>query len=357
MDSFDLNTRLPPRKRLLAGLKMVSSSCDFELPIPLASSDLGARLRDVINSATSSPEEIIEVTKSVALAAAEIAAAARNTAMEKAAIAAKAWAAARRALDFLCSSSSRTAAQTGRPRKPKLRKKHVPIKLLYKANRALESQETNKELVKPSGSSETDEELARRLHRAMNSSPRISNNKRKRLPTYEKEGIPGGHPGMAPAICGEVVQLPNGCSTDRSEEKNVVCSKADILEEEDSCYFTGKRRYVSESGGIAGGKMPKLKRKKLLLSECNSRETDEAKEGTYSVDNLVPGGSELNKAERSMYVNDVKPSNDCSAKMKITSMWKCKKFKASHCSSDRKIMHAIHSTPSPSKTSAMVKVD
>nr|CAD1840778.1 unnamed protein product [Ananas comosus var. bracteatus] len=180
MESFDLNTSLPPRKRLLAGLKSGNLAHDFPFPIPLSSTDLGARLRDVINSTTASPEEIIEVANSVALAAADVAANARAVAIEKAAIAAKARASAKSALEILDKMARRE--RKGRQTKAKLKKKHVPVKLFYKTKRSVASRE----------SLENDEEIARRLHSAMNSSPRISKNKQKRnLWSSENEGVSG----------------------------------------------------------------------------------------------------------------------------------------------------------------------
>ncbi|XP_008813334.1 uncharacterized protein LOC103723996 [Phoenix dactylifera] len=349
MDSFDLNTRLPPRKRLLAGLKKEGSDCDFSPPVPLFSSDLNARIRDITNSTTSSPDEIIEATKSVALAAAEVAAAARATAMEKAAAAAKARTAARNALELLDSISRSEAARKDCPTKTKSRKKHVAVKLLY----------SNKQ---PMGNRETDEELARRLHRAMNSSPRISNSKQKKLHGSGKEEVQNGG-----AVCNEnspvsgdkAVQLNNGYSVDKVEENIAVCSKDDLFgreEEESGCHLE-KHHHGSKDRRITGGRKAKIKQKKLPLSQCNVRDQGETEDTRSSVDHLLTGESELDHVERHTSSNNANHSDDGHLSMKITSTWKCKKLKASQCSSNSKIMRVLCSNPSPTKASAMVKVD
>lgn len=349
MDSFDLNTHLPPRKRLLAGLKKEVCDCDFLFPFPFISSDLNARLRDIINSTTSSPDEIIEATKSVALATSEVAAAARATAMEKAAAAVKARTAAKNALEFLDYISSSEAAQKGCPAKTKSRKKHVAVELLYR----------NKQ---PAGNEETDEELARRLHQAMNSSPRISYNKQKKLYRSGKEEVPNGSVvsnGNSSVSCDKVVQFNNGQSADKLEEKIVVCSKDDLFEreeEESGCHLE-KHHHGSKDRRIAGCRKAKIKRKKLPLSQCNLRDQGETEETQNSVDHALTGESELDHVERYTSSDNAKHSDDGHLSMKITSTWKCKKLKVSQCSSDGKIMHALCSNPAPAKASAMVKVD
>ncbi|WOL18912.1 hypothetical protein Cni_G27709 [Canna indica] len=176
MDSFNVNTHLPPRKRLLAELKKENPEFGFLPPVPFISGDLGAQLRDVVRSPGSTLEEIVEVSNSVALAAHEIAEAARDSAIEKAAAAAKAKAAAKSALLFLDSiSRNRMSSKVGLS-KTKVRKKQIPIKLLYKTNHAARSQEA-------------DEDLARKLHHAMNSSPRISKRKHRNFCKFGKEDL------------------------------------------------------------------------------------------------------------------------------------------------------------------------
>lgn len=279
MESFDLNTSLPPRKRLLAGLKSGNLAHDFPFPIPLSSTDLGARLRDVINSTTASPEEIIEVANSVALAAADVAANARAVAIEKAAIAAKARASAKSALEILDKMARRE--RKGWQTKAKLKKKHVPVKLFYKTKRSVASRE----------SLENDEEIARRLHSAMNSSPRISKNKQKRnFWSSENEGI-SGERNKKPAIsCGGVIQSSNGSKVDKSEERVVMYNQARVFGTgEDSSYSTGKDKL----NPTVGAQNEKVKRKRCLLTQFNGVDTGKPKE-------------KLDFSERSKYTDELK---------------------------------------------------
>ncbi|XP_031475537.1 uncharacterized protein LOC116247499 isoform X2 [Nymphaea colorata] len=235
---------LPPRKRLLAGLRMQNgflppsssspcsslssssssspssstssslspllSSLSLSTPcISSASTEFGVHICDFLNGNRRiflSPEEVIEASRSAAVAAAGIAAAAKATALEKAEIAAKAAAAAKNALELVASSTDK-AFSKGVYRKGKP-KKHVPVKLLYKNKSVKENCEAgrtkgnnnsfgrinkrksdaqdigdgeNRFKVPRQGKSKTiasqehvdDEEFAFQLHRAMNSSPRI----------------------------------------------------------------------------------------------------------------------------------------------------------------------------------------
>jgi len=161
MDSLDLNTRLPPRKRLLAGLKKKDASdCCLSLPIPLVSGELYGRLHRILNNSSSYHlEETIEEVNSVASDAAKAAEAARENAMEKAAAAVKARAAAKRALELVDLIRQGDDQKLGRCAKNKLKKRRIEIKNYYEND----------------GHVETDEELARRLQRTVNSSPRIAN--------------------------------------------------------------------------------------------------------------------------------------------------------------------------------------
>ncbi|KAG6484906.1 uncharacterized protein LOC122010495 [Zingiber officinale] len=164
MESSGAHNHLPPRKRLLAELRKENSEFNFMPPVPIVWGDFDARLRDVVNSPGSTPEKIIEVSKSVALAAFEIAVAARNNAIEKAAAATKAKADAKNALLFLDFITMKRNSRKICANQNKVSKKQIPIKLLYQTSH-------------PAGSHETDEELAKKLHRTMNSLPTISNNK------------------------------------------------------------------------------------------------------------------------------------------------------------------------------------
>ncbi|URE18856.1 hypothetical protein MUK42_31070 [Musa troglodytarum] len=246
MEFFDANTHLPPRKRLLVELRRDSSDFDCLPPIPSVSGDFGAQLRDVISSPSSTPEEVIEVAKSVALATAEVAMAARNAATEKAAAAAKAKAAAKSALLFLDLISRSRNLRKGCLSKHKVRKKQIPIELLYKTQL-------------PAGSQEADEELARKLHLAMNSSPRLSNNNQKCIQNgicIEK----------SPVLHKDSVRMTNKYFIDKSKEKIEGCSEAEG-EQEESDYCTEEQNCGSRIRVITEGRKVRIKQKKLPLSQ------------------------------------------------------------------------------------------
>lgn len=198
-----------------AASTVVNSPSPASAPAPAALEGSG-------NPNLKSPQEIAETSKAAALAAAEVAAAAKRVAVEKAAVAVKAATAAKAALELAASAAAREEME-GRgfcvniKSKP-TKKKHVPIELLYKGEQietggAEEEEEEERaptvllrckrnavkakhepiklsykgkrietKGVKDNANTEVmphslnDEELARQLHRAINSSPRISRN-------------------------------------------------------------------------------------------------------------------------------------------------------------------------------------
>lgn len=168
VEQADADVLLPPRKRLLAGLKKqnsdtkgVSHVSSTAAPSSSSSGAFDAHLNSLISVHSNpnlSPEEIVEASRSAALAAAKIAKAARAAAEEKAANAAKAVAAAKSALDLVASFSNEGNHNETSLKRNKL-KKHVPVHSLYERNRLI-------------ANCKTDEELARRLRRVMNSSSR-----------------------------------------------------------------------------------------------------------------------------------------------------------------------------------------
>ncbi|XP_062229891.1 uncharacterized protein LOC133927442 [Phragmites australis] len=382
MEPSDLNTHLPPRKRLLAGLRTAATACDAEaLPSPLASGDLAARLREMARAAnvsSSSPEEMIEAARAAAAAAADAAVAARAAAAEKAAVAAKARAAARAAMEFL-DSFSRTGAsrnRNGLQLKVKSRKKHVQVKLLYKPNGRVQGRGAMGDAPKPRRRRESDEEIARNLHRAMNSSPRISHTgpKRPRNTTGDgKDGVaPGEGDGVGDACNGSSTQAPvevgglaNGCSEGKSSERTVPLLKHEDPDDggEDSSRHTAKITDVVDNGAgirnLSAGRKVKIKRKELLLNQHSSKEIEEPKESEPPIHSIGRDESKSNGngAEKRVSPADAKASVDRLAPMKITSVWKFKKLKTSHCSSDSKVLHNVCSSPSAAETSASVKAD
>ncbi|XP_075513283.1 uncharacterized protein LOC142548690 [Primulina tabacum] len=194
--NLDADALLPPRKRLLAGLKRQNSDVNFPIlsASTISGSEFDAHLNRLLSSRLSDPnttnEEIVEASTRAATEAATIAGIARANAEDKAAKAAKAVAAAKSALELVATLSEEASKKEHRLKKNKL-KKHIPVESLYSKNKG----KTN---------CRADEELARNLHRSINSSPRISKSlpssdakthKPKRLKnsaSYEKTYIHGG---------------------------------------------------------------------------------------------------------------------------------------------------------------------
>ncbi|KAG6537054.1 hypothetical protein ZIOFF_002132 [Zingiber officinale] len=313
MESFNANNFLPPRKRLLAELRRENSEFDYLPPVPFVSGDLGARLRDIINSPDSTPEKILEVSESVALAATEIAVVARKTAIEKAAAATKAKSDAKDALLFLDSITMNRKCRKVCSNKIKMRKKHIPIKLLYKTYH-------------PSGSLVTHEELTRKMHHAMNSSSIISNHREKLIQNSGQEV-----PCNSEDVYNETAHDCNAESitSNYSEGKTVVCSKADNFEEEEDFCHRMKKQQNELFRSVAGSRKVRVKQKKLLLSQCNLRDIVEPPKKISPSENLsFKKESNLDSAESNMSSDDTEVVPDGGVSMKITSAWKCKKIRA-----------------------------
>lgn len=374
------------------------------LPSPPASAgDLATRLREMAlaaNASASSPEEMIEAARAAAQAAADAAVAARAVAAEKAAVAAKARAAARAAMEFLDSFSSRGAGASrngnGLQFKVKSRKKHVQVKMLYRPNGTLGLGEAPK----PRRRKQSDEEVARNLHRVMNSSPRISHTgppKRPRTITAgdAKDAVvaPGGGNGEGDtdACNGSSIHvpieagtgLPNGCSEGKSSERTVPLLNRegpDVDGQDSSRHAAKSSGDIADNGvwvrNLSAGQKVKIKRKELLLNQNGGKETEEPKESeqpretepfvhSFALDESKsnsngkgrskPNG---NGAEKLAGPADTKTPGDGVTPMKITSVWKFKKLKTSHCSSDSKVLHKVcPPPPAAAETSASVKAD
>lgn len=329
MESYDPNTRLPPRKRLLAGAVKDDSDSDFAMPVAPVSSDLYSRLRHLFNSASSSQEEMIEGSRVTALATAEAAAKARVIAMEKAAAAAGARAAAKRALELLDSVSRIRARREGGGVKKRGKTKHVAVKNLYMNKGKMETDEVDKE-------------LARRFRRA-----RVSDESVKQH--LEKVAISDSRSvcnETSPADHEEEAKLINRESKDKSEEGIVMRSKL--------------ARGVKDRGTMPTKKM-KGKRKRLLVSQCGigdqGKHTNVASTEEPKLGHAVTEGPKLDHAQRNIPLGSAKPSSGDEASMKMPSVFKCKKIKLPLHSSDSKIPHTLFSDPTAPKASVMVEVD
>ncbi|XP_051121351.1 uncharacterized protein LOC127244853 isoform X2 [Andrographis paniculata] len=281
----DADALLPPRKRLLAGLKR---------------SQMGIR--------SLSDEGIVEASRTAAVEAARTAKAARANAEEKAKKAAKAVAAAKAALELVASLSMEASNKEENLKKNKM-KKHVPVEALY----------NNKNNTKGSAA---DEQLARKLHQAINSSPRISNNlpslnlkshkhkKMKHSAISEGTSIWNGDPLFHGNLCsttsmngsdtiGEIyaegrgpvkkidttvgdVNRSNYIKGDKLKLHNGAeqePSRPNFLKPEKNKFDTIlSNNKFAESLGTLGKRRGKIKQKKLPLSFCSFRDRSSPKE-------------------------------------------------------------------------------
>ncbi|KAG8390337.1 hypothetical protein BUALT_Bualt01G0073100 [Buddleja alternifolia] len=295
---LDDDALLPPRKRLLAGLKRQNS--DVNSPASStptsAGSENDAHLNYLLSSHLSNPsisyEEIVEASRFAAIEAAKVAEAARANAEEKAEKAAKAVAAAKSALELVACLADKEKSV----KKNKI-KKHVPVEALYNKRK----RKTN---------CRTDEELARNLHRAINSSPRTVKNssssctkshKLKRLKSNEK-GVIGEVDIEGPIKKIDIVTEDlNRSEPDKGDrlrlDNGAGPSKIDRLNLEN-----GEVDKFSESLDSFGKKRGRIKQKKLPLSICSFKDQAGPKKELKPRDSLMP-------VER-------------------TSTWKCQSFKA-----------------------------
>ncbi|CAL0314266.1 unnamed protein product [Lupinus luteus] len=370
VNHLDADILLPPRKRLLAGLKKQSPD-GYAVASPSAvvgsyftiseavssssfSSEFETRLKNLLSSHSNNPnltpEEVVEASNAAAIAATQAAKAARAAAEEKAEIAAKAVAAAKTALDLAASFSGERASQERNLKRNKL-KKHLPVQLLYKKNQPIDN-------------GGTDEELARKLHRAMNSSPRISKNcpnsdskgskhkKPKASSSFEiTDGFDGGLASRqnclslnnGHALAGKIYSegsIKEVCSGkgakkgSRSDRSNQM--EMNNVEAESS---RSKEKNTADLS-LIGKKRGRVKLKKLPLSICTSKDRAQPKEGTRGrgspLNEIRPGNHPLDNIPSS----PMEPSTERVMPIEGTSMWKCKQFKAPACIKQNKAVQS-----------------
>ncbi|KAJ6678182.1 hypothetical protein OIU85_008742 [Salix viminalis] len=324
----DADVLLPPRKRLLAGFKKQSSDGDGACLLPVvgsssssasrsspstrpppsptpcspSSSEFQGRLNKLLrshfnNSHNLSPEQIVEASKSAAEAGVKAAEAARAAAQEKAISAAKAVTAAKSAVALVASFPEEAASKDKYLKRNKV-KKHVQVQLLYKKHQPVENYRD-------------DEELARKLHRVMNSSPRISKNssshrnkKPKSSSSWERSRASNGS-----IIFAENPPFCNGHAI------------AGELDSDDS---------IQEAPtSIPDEKRGRLKLKKLPLSICNSKDQSNPKED--SLPRSLPltdknMGNPITTRVKPLF--PLVPSTATLMHIESTPTWKCQQFKA-----------------------------
>ncbi|CAA0826398.1 Unknown protein [Striga hermonthica] len=312
----DTDALLPPRKRLLAGFKRQNS--DVSSP-SLSKSDipLNNPFMAQFSNSNLSIEEIVEASRIAAIEAAKFAEAAKAKAEEKAAKAAKAFAAAKSALDLVATLSDEAAEKETSLRKNKM-KKHVSVEELY----------SNKS--KGTSSCGTDEELARNLHRSINSSPRILKNsdvkvhKNKKLKSKGSNfsgrinnggEIANGEGNRPPTVTsngnGAVGNLESEGPSKEIDKVMVDLNRSDQLK-------------VDSMDGL-GRKRGKIKQKKLPLSICSFR------------DQIAPE-EELNN---NIGINGALFSSSSNlTPVEKASLWKCQSVKAPACLKQNKVMRS-----------------
>jgi hypothetical protein len=286
------------------------------------------------------PEEIIRASRSAAEVAVKAAEAARALAVEKAAAATKAISAAKNALDMVANLSEDSPCKEIFSRKNKL-KKNVQVDMLYNNNMSNISNNKN---------GNTDEELARNLHRVMNSSPRIiknssspdlnSHNKHKRLKTSnsEKTRVSNGFV----VYEGKSLFTSNVAAGEVDSEGSVVrvegsTSKFDKDQEkkDEITIQTNKRTDEAVEESSAGRKRGRIKQKKLPLSICNFRDQSNPKEDHSTDDEIRPSRRLLSEEK----ISSNKPSDE--SVMTSSSTWKCQSLKAqTACVKQNKVLQS-----------------
>ncbi|KAK9713416.1 hypothetical protein RND81_06G025900 [Saponaria officinalis] len=258
-----------------------------------------------------SPEDIALAAKSAAEAATKAAEMARTVAEEKAAVAAKAVAAAKSALNLV--PFDETSRRDKHHKKKKL-KNHMPVELMYEEYQSIEN-------------CGADEELARRLHRSMNSSPRISkhspgsnsrNHKHKKL----KMSLPNDKSGVSNGDAEEAMdceELHGGKVNEKvSESSKNNEGDVDSSSEAESIHPKEKTFEEFNDMSVSGRKRGRIRQKKLSLSICSSKDQanskDELKSTNLSADNVTP--------------------------MEVAPTWKCQDFKVTQCIKQDKLVQS-----------------
>lgn len=324
----DLNVLLPPRKRLLAGFK--KQNFDPNSDYPSTSNEkcvFDARINDFMNYYLQNPnlslDEIVEESNRAAQEAVKVAVAARAMAEEKAVIAANAMAGAKNALELVANISDEVYNQDRHLKKNKM-KKHLSVKMFYGKHGNVEN-------------CKTDEELARSLHHAMNSSPRITKNlpnsnlktnkhkRQKGLPTVEGPKVTSNRHDESETdemdsedLIGERLVID---VSENTSERNGNNSLMLVNGEAELSHWKERSFESPDDLSSAGRKRGRMKQKKLPLSICSFRDLANTKQEMKSNGALLK--------EESMGKNNVAPPYvgprpDSMMPAKSTSMWKCK---------------------------------
>lgn len=350
VNNLDADVLLPPRKRLLAGLKKQNFDGSSQVPsTSVILSEFDIQLSNMLKShSNKSPEEIAEVSRSAAEAAKKVAKAARAAAGGKAEIAAKAMAAAKSALDLFAMMSEETSSRENYLRKNKM-KRQVPVDILYNKKQRVE----------------TDEKLARDLHRAINSSPRtiknsstsdIKSSKHKRLVKslssqklrYNNDGIMwDGHRPPVSNVNGTTAKLYAEGSAQaayvvRIDEDISNSNKVDKYKMTNGGAVSSpsgeKMKDVLEDPCSLGRKRGRIKQKKLPLSVCNFRDQESPKEQMKHRSLSLSEENVSKDTISNKHMFSVGPASSNVMSIERSGTWKCKEFKAPACVKQNKVM-------------------
>lgn len=321
----DTEALLPPRKRLLAGLKRQNSDTNPQVHSTPDNSNSDhehcvlSLLKSQFSDTNISDEDLVESSQFAAAEAVKHAEAARSIAEQKAAAAVKAMEAAKSSLDLLATLTEESAKKEHSLIKKRM-KKNTPPETLYgkrkgKANR------------------KKDEELVHKLHQPTTSSPRITKSssvsdaraqKHKRLKSSdspEKAGLNNG-----------VVVIKGNANKEDCEKEtshNPEAAKADqngIVESGNNDISVRSNSQVGESSDSFGRKRGRMKQKKLALTVCSVKDqpepNDEKKTGETS---------------RSESPFTIRNSDNSVLTVERRAMWKCQAIETSSCVVQNKV--------------------
>ncbi|XP_076952740.1 uncharacterized protein LOC143626572 [Bidens hawaiensis] len=294
VNHLDSDVLLPPRKRLLACLKKQNSDVNVSLNSPsecnsldLIDTRISYLLKPHLSNDNPSQEEIEEASRTAAEVAVKVAMVARAAAQEKAVIAARAMAAAKKALELVGNGDEGVQIRSyAEQLKKNKAKKQVDVQMLYdnyNNKPGFENNNTNNKKT-------NDEELACKLHHTINSSPRISKSgvydvkkhKHKKLKTLEDGGV-----------------------SYAKEVENITKSNVG----------NGSKVKAGDDDITIGRKRGRMKQKKLPLSICHDKDHANPKEDvSKSPSSLGPTASEKGP------------------------LWKFQAFKAHACVKRNKVM-------------------
>ncbi|KAK4384949.1 hypothetical protein Sango_2618900 [Sesamum angolense] len=339
VNHLDADALLPPRKRLLAGLKRQSSDVNSSAPSTSrsAESEYGTRLNNLLRSQLSninlSNEEIVEASRCAAMEAAKVAEAARAVAEQKAAKAAKAMAAAKSALDLVATLEE--AASKEKCLKANKMKKNFPR--ILKNSSGSDPKNHKRTRLKTSASSGRTS-ICSGIPPGEGNRPCINTSNGYCVVEVDNEG-------PVKVIDTIMVDL-NTINPDRDDDIRLEngqgwqSSKTDQLKLQNGEVGVPSKDKSPESLDNFGKKRGRIKQKKLPLRICSFRDQ------TCPKEELKYQGMPLSKdngsktAVSNQPVFPVAASGNSLMPIERSPMWKCQSFKAPACFTQNKVMQS-----------------